>query len=359
MKTQMIKTVVPLFSFALLASAASAGSIDRSDTLVSVSRLAATVGPEVPLKDAPATENVARMRNAFRQGAHRALSLGVYELEDVPEVKEAVRRRTAQLSLSGREDPGVDNHTFGITAGGWRLERNALSGAELMTDVARHHRGKGVARGKLLAETDYMAKARIHVERVFPDEAWGQGLYAYKVGRYVDAQAAINGPVTEKVYQVAVAFNTSVDDLPVIGSSGKVAVHMTPAGEVVAYESTLRKVKGRRKTVNGDALLSPDKARHQVEKRLGARGVDLSRYQLVREELGYFRKGRNSVQTVLAPHYGFIYEPLPEQKNLRKLVETIPAVTDPKVLAMIRDDNAREWIRKAELLRNVAPPERK
>lgn len=61
------------------------------------------------------------------------------------------------------------------------------------------------------------------------------------------------------------AFNTTVDDLPIIGSGGKVAIHMSPDGEVISHESSVRAVSSLRAVVRGADLLPPDAAQRLVE----------------------------------------------------------------------------------------------
>jgi hypothetical protein len=230
--------------------------------------------------------------------------------------------------------------------------------AEFMADLGRFHKEKGVKRANVLAESIYVQKARAHVDQAFPGKAARHGLAPYRVRKYMNAHAKLGGPVNESVYQIAVALNSTVDGVPFIGSGGKVIVHMNAAGDVLGHESLLRELKGIRKTVTGSTLRSPGEARAEVEARLSARGVDLSRYRLVREEFGYLAKGRNSGQTVLAPHYVYVFEPEPGIIG-RKLVEVTPAVTDVETLALIDADERREAARKAEMLKNVPPPSRK
>lgn len=160
-------------------------------------------------------------------------------------------------------------------------------------------------------------------------------------------------PSSVAAYQVAVAFNTTVDDLPIIGSGGKVAVHMSPDGEVISHESSVRAVSSLRAVVRGADLLPPDAAQRLVEKRIAERGVDLSNYTLTRSEFGYYRLGRSSVQTIDAPHYAFVYAPK-EGTVGKKLLETIPAVVAEDVLALVSADRAAEAARKGSLKAGAA-----
>jgi hypothetical protein len=77
---------------------------------------------------------------------------------------------------------------------------------------------------------------------------------------------------------------------------------------------------------------------------------------LLREELGYMLKGRNSAQSVAAPHYAFIYEPAPGITS-KRLVEVVPAVTDPALLALLDEDDKKERSRKEWRKRFDTPPD--
>jgi hypothetical protein len=91
-------------------------------------------------------------------------------------------------------------------------------------------------------------------------------------------------------------------------------VHLTVDGRVVSHESSVRPVARREAVVGGDALLSPEEARASVEERLRGVGIDPARYTLARREFGYLRLGRSSVQSLVAPHYAFVYKPRPGRR---------------------------------------------
>jgi len=310
------------------------------------------------LMDAPALETASAIRAAFQRGTQKDISFAVYDLADVPRGGAGtVAARAAALGLAGAEDPGIDNNRLGFTSGTRRLTRNQHSGAEFFADTARFHRGAGVARERLFADGDYINAARGYVNRSFGAEAAQAALFPYKVRKYLNASAAAGGsPQGETVYQIAVAFNSTVDGIPVIGPGSKVVVHMTPDGEVVGHEASLRAIKGRRATVAGSDLVAPDEAKAVVEARMKSRGIDLRNYNLTREEFGYLRRGRNSVQRVLVPHYAYIYEPASKDVMGKKVVELVPAVRDRALLVAVHADEAAEHSRKAEAMRGVGAP---
>jgi hypothetical protein len=328
-------------------SPAAAPAALRRETLgkvFHVSDLRRTVGEAALLDDSAATSCFDTVRDAFGRGAGEDLAFGVYDLADVGDVNERLTSRAAELGLiAAAQIPSTAGGYLAVEEGDLELRVNMDSGSELFVNRARFHKGDDAKR--LLSEEEYVSRAFNHVAKAVPS-ARAQQPYAYKLRRYMNASAQGEGaPTTEAAYQVAVAFNTTVDDLPIIGAGGKVAVHMSPDGEVISHESSVRAVSSLRAVVRGADLLPPDAARGLVEKRVAERGVNLANYTLARSEFGYYRLGRSSVQTIVAPHYAFVY--MPKEGTIgKKLLETIPAVVAEDVLEMVNDDRAAEAARK-------------
>jgi hypothetical protein len=250
-----MKTTVKLvvIAIATLGAACQTSSEPKSEAPSPIPSGLAQPGGGEPLKDAPAGKSAADLRSLFRQGRQATMSLAVYDLADVAPVKAgALSARAAALGLSGVEDPAPDNHRLGLTAGTVRLTRNENSGAEFFADTARFHRGDGVTRDKLLSDAEYFSKGRAHVDRAFGAEASQAALHPYKIRKYLNASGPADGPPgNAAVYQVAVAFNSAVDGIPIIGPGSKVVVHMTPSGEVIGHEASLRAPKAKRTTISG------------------------------------------------------------------------------------------------------------
>ena len=245
-----------------------------------------------------------------------------------------------------------------IIDGAVELAIDPVSGTERWVDHARFHAGMGVSLLPL-AEADYIQAAREHVQRAFPTLA-SKDLRAYKLRRYMNDTAGPDGKNEgPTVYQVAVAFNEVIDGVPVIGAGGKVSVHLTPEGEVISHESTVRPVAQRFATLAGGELLEPEVARKAVEERLVQRGVPLEQYVLTRSELGYLRLGRHGAQSVLVPHYAFFFEPRSREVVGKKLVETLPAVTSPGVLERLQQDQDVEAARLAARHAQASVPDSK
>jgi hypothetical protein len=315
-------------------------------------------GPVEPLdEDSLATQAYERVQAAFSAKQARSLRLGAYSLQPVGDAGLKVKERARALGLEKGSEVR-NEHGAALVEGSRQVSVDAVSGAERYVDTARFHTGKGVS--ALPMEKDaYISRARSHMQRAMPEVA-ARNLRSYRLRQYMNESA---GPMGERpgatVYQVAVAFHETLDGLPVIGPGGKVAVHMTPAGEVISHESTARAPARRVAEVSGEKLLAPEEARKQVEARLATQGVRMADYRLSRAELGYLRLGRNSTQSLLVPHYAYVYEPASQEILGKKRVEVIPAVTDPALLQQLRQDEEAETARKAARMAHASPEQRK
>jgi hypothetical protein len=312
---------------------------------------------EVLDEDTLGEQAYARLLRASAEQQAGSMSVSVYALHPLGEPAGRVRERARLLGLEQapmrQSDRGV-----AVMQGSRELHVDAVSGTERYVDHSRFHLGQGVP-VLPMTQTMYITLARSHVQRALPDVA-ARNLRPYRVRRYMNESAGPGGVRTgAQVYQVAVAFHELLGDLPVIGPGGKVAVHLTPEGEVISHESTVRVANQRLAGVSGVELLPPDEARRRVEARLTAEGVRLADYTLKRAEFGYFRLGRNSVQTVLAPHYAYIYEPRSPEVLGKKRAEFIPAITDPALLARLRQDEQAEAARKASRMARASEEDSK
>jgi hypothetical protein len=327
--------------------ASSQRSLARVDTtgLVRVSELAKEVGPDTPLNDRAAIENYRALAKLSASGAHERLVLGVYALQPVASDPLAAAAERAKV-LGLRGEP-VKRGRYAVVSdpSGLELRLNADSGSEFMHDLSVFHASPGEA--KVPGDALFVGAARKYVQQVLSADVVAMPSYVYKVRHYLNGEAPeAQSGATVSTYQVAVALGTAIDDLPVIGAGGKVAVHFAPAGNVIGYEAGLRPLAKLVDVIPGNELVLPDAARRAVEKTLSARGVDLTRYRLTRTEFGYARLGRDSTQSVVAPQYGYVFEPQ-EGDGLKKLVELVPAFSSPNALALVDRDTALENRRKA------------
>ncbi len=346
---------------------------DVAPVLESVDDVRKRLPDKTFIGDELGTSNFKRLQEAFARGTLEQMQLHVYYLaEPAADPARHVHERAEQLGLKSRtivfpdgenltekDLPRLPDETaiLGIADDKWEFAYDRFSGAESVADKERFHAGDGVNPDKIDSEGFYLAEAQRYLKQRLEATLGNARLYPYKMRRYLNAVAKAGEKPRITVSQVAISLNTAIDGLPIIGSGGKVSVHMTPIGEVVAYEASLRPVAERVATLTGKDLLEPRKAQAQIEARLKERGLDLTHYTLVRAEFGYYRRGRNSLQRVLAPYYAFVYEPQDGDRYGRKLVELHPAITDPKILAMLGEEEQREVDRKKRLMRGSEKPD--
>jgi hypothetical protein len=350
-----------LVSFATLTACS---GVSRSEPPADMQVSALTAGnPDVAVKDVPAAQAYAALGARVSNGGLDALKLAVYELEPVPQI-DAVTSRWATSFGAARPTlasaPDEHNPFVSTRAGdGADLDFNALSGAERWTNRALFHTGAGVAETSLPDAATYVRMARAHLQRTFPSIATKLPLVPYKVRYYKNVVGKQGDPSTksETVYQIAAAFNTTVDDLPVIGPGSKAWVHMTPDGTAVAHEHSIRGISRLVAPIPSSTIVPPEEARAQVESQLRARGVDLDHYRPSRSEFGYYRRGSRSTQTLMAPYYAFFYEPTIQ--GWKSLEEHVPATSDPAVLSMLESDEKRELARKAVLMKTASGPDQR
>jgi hypothetical protein len=343
-----------------------AGQVQVTGSPRGISSFVAERGPLGLLRDEPAAHAFA----AASAGAAPA-RLSIYQLAAVPPAEQLVSLRAGELAMAGaaihRGAPAVDAAAFPAPfepnvyahKGALKLRINAYSGAELFADSSRFHRSSGVVTLPF-AESTYVDTALQYVSRSGGLGRTGVGpgsLYPYKVRRYMNAGTATGAPAVSTTYQVSVAFNQSIDDVPVIGPGSKFVVHLSPDGAVVGHEQNLRAVSRQLAVIGASDLVAPEDARRDVERRLRARGVDLDGYVATRSELGYLRLGRDSIQSVVTPHYLFVYEPKPGVLG-KQLVEVAPVTRNPAHLAMLAADDKQEQARKATMRAAIQPTEK-
>jgi hypothetical protein len=306
----------------------------------------------VPQKDAPAANAFTSLKALASQNALASVSLGVYSLTSATQVSDRVGARATVLGLPAKPSIVHDDlmHLSTVKNGNWALTLNDLSEGEEYVDTSRNHLGNPVLEASLSSDDQYVGIARDYATRTFAAAFTALSPYTYRVRKYFDAHSSGKGTQVDGVYQLAVAFNSTIDGLPIIGPGGKVAVDMTTDGTVVRHESLLRHPGPLVHVISGAGdLVTPQAAEAAVEARLDARGIDRTKFQISRREFGYFMYGRKSIQTVLVPYYGFFFEPVPGTSS-KILVEVEPATNEPQVLATIASDAQAEVARKAPLM---------
>ncbi len=373
MRTINLKAAVSLFiaGIAMLAT----GYSHAAPVLIDIDTLEKRVGDKLFVQDELATANYQRLDSAFRKGGLDEIQLNVYQLEaPAKDPVKYVRERAAQLNIKSKQIifPDGDKLTeknlrrlppettgLGMIDDKYEFAYNRLNGTELLIDRERFHVGEGVDQKKIQPDKFYLQQAEGYLKKRLEKNTDGMRLYGYKMRRYMDALSKEGGEPQVTVSQIAVAYNTAIDGIAVIGPGSKVSVHMTPEGEVVSHESTLRKTAKRVASISAKDLLAPEAGRKSVEERLRKRGVSLDGYTLARAEFGYYRRGRDSAQEIMAPYYAYFYLPKSEDQYARKLVELVPAVSNTKLLAMINKDEQQELARKKRLIGDAAKDDKR
>jgi len=324
---------------AAFAQSLAVGSV--ADRVRSVSRVRSARGELQPLKEEPAAEALSAIRSAVKGGGKLSVPMRVYEL--APVVTGAEKSRGLSLGVGALEEASDTTklpsaHLLRSKAApGYLMRTDDRSGFEALIDQTRFH--SGAHPGKDLGDAFYATKARGYA-RGASRAASSSSSYLYRIRRFMDASGTVGQAPTTQLSQVAVSFNDAIDDIPVIGPGSKFSVHMTPAGDVVGHVDSTRATKVTPFAELALASLSdPDQAQAEVESRLAARGVNLAKFDLKRQEFGYFRGGRHDVQTLLAPHYLFVYEPK-AGITAKRLVELIPAVSDASLRARIEREHS-------------------
>ncbi len=333
----------------------------RVDT---VRELLAARGSQRELRDEPAELAFRRLKEA--KSARRALAadLAVYDLgapED-PVTRLSSRAKELAVDVVTPADEKSGQSESGIVAQGdvvkvnallgsrpWELHYNATSGSERFFDRDAFHVGHGPM-GRL------DVPALIGAARSFSAKVRAENrgsLHLYKTRTYKNAYDREGVAPVEEVYGFAVAFNTDIDGVPVIGSGGKVTVHLGAGARATSYETSVAPVAKKRGAVNAGGLLDPDAAVARAWAKLAEAGLGPETHDLTSSQFGYHKRGRASVQTVIAPAFAFFFTPKGEFG--KKRVEVIPAVTDSALAAQVAADDAAEQSRKAEL---VQPDER-
>lgn len=310
---------------------------------------------ELFIKDDLAIKNFSILEEMSSSNKLQELSLPIFQLMSPQGLTEDMLSRKNILGIPDSVE--LTNRDVFIEARheSKQLRINTINGTEFYKDRNLFHKGAGQT--IVLAKNKYLELAQKHLKQMFPEnEKDGVLLTPYKIRYYKNAVRDETGETNETIYQVAVSFNSTFEGLPVIGAGSKVAIHMTPAGDLVSYESTVRNLE-KTGHVLGSKLLSPQKAKIQIEKRLTDRGIDVSHLILARAEFGYLRLGRNSVQKHAVPHYAFFYRPKDGVIDKQR-VEVIPAVTDSKILELIEADLDDERHRKHRITKHTTNNDR-
>ncbi len=219
---------------------------------------------------------------------------------------------------------------------------------EFCYDVDRFESSSGVERNSIMADEDYYRIAnQIKDDLIQLQLPHNDILYPYKRKYGVNESASIENPddIHESIYDIGIAFASIIDDWPVIGPGGKVYIHLSPDGSLLATK-TFRKVPGEiLGTLTENDIKTADEALQEL---VTNKLYNLDEYQITRAEFGYFYWGKNSIQNILSPYYVFFFAPADSQYTT-EVVEIVSAVKG-KFAQMIDEDYQLEVERKQSQL---------
>jgi hypothetical protein len=303
-------------------------------------------------RNVPAASAFSNLAALVAQGQHLATGFGVYRIKPPAPVLLRATARAATLGLphGAALASNALARLTSIQNGDWTLTLNDEGDGEEYVDAARNHGGASTPESALAADAEFVAAAQGYAQTAFAAVLQQNSVYPYGVRKYFNAHSSNQITQIDGVYQVAVAFNTTIDDVPVIGAGGKLVVEMTSEKSVIRHEASVRQKGELIHVIAGRTdLLTPQVAEASVNARLDARGIDRSKFRTSRREFGYLSLGRGKIQTVLVPHYAFFFEPLPGTVS-KVLVELEPATTASSVRALIATDDTADAARKAPLM---------
>jgi hypothetical protein len=312
----------------------------------SVTHAQQRLGASTLLKHGPSQAAFAALKSAFAAKTHGPIRLAVYDVASVADARALASTRASALAIgpAGAVPTVSPTGAMLVSGGGWDLSVDPVSGGELLVDPSRHHKGQET--NALSSDDVYVAKAHAYIGSRWaapaaPYSVYPQGVRHFhnsSVGYAVAGDPTTRGTPQDGIYEIAVVHNTSIDGLPVIGPGGKYRTWMDTTGSVVAHKASIRSVAGRHAVVTGSQLTDPAAAQASLEGQLSARGVHLAQYQLAETQFGYLARDLGAPQRLLAPYYLFVYRSL--DGSQKAIVETVPAVSDPAVLADVLADDA-------------------
>jgi hypothetical protein len=326
--------------------------VNRLDT---VAELMAQRGTNAALGDTPGELAYQRMVDA-QANRRPTTELGIYTLETPAEPVAHISSRSAALSLTwsaAQRVPGDGENVLGgpftrkdsariigmRNGEPWALEYNGRSGSERLFSRDKFHVGLGPI-------TQLDMNAYINAAGAFTQTMRSTGgLHVYKTRRYLNATDSDASPrVDQEVYQVAVAYGSDIGGVPVIGPGGKVSVHLANGMQPVSYESTIRPLTETRARTTAVDLLTTEDAEAAAWARLALDELGPHTHQISSKQFGYLRRGKSSTQSIVAPTFAFFFAPVTDPGTKR--IETISAVLDPAMRALIDADEQAERARK-------------
>lgn len=361
--------------FSVLTTACTPSSVtDSKVALTSVDKMLKLEGDFKPLNGMAALTHFKELNKFVSEQQHKKIPVTIYALQTSQKKPQSyVQQRATELELTYvhnfypsdnikdvlTESQNAAVRVVGVRNKKFELSYNLDSGSELLVNNELFHNGNGVPIKQLKPDEFYFETANRYIRKALLNTLAGTKLYPYKIRKFMDAAGKEGDEPEITVSQIAVAYNTVVDGISVIGPGGKAVVHMTPEGEVVGHETIVRPALLAIAKITGADLVEPQNAISIMYSRLNERDISVDDYMLSRSEFGYLSMGRNSSQLILAPYYAFILEPKNEKVVGRKIVEIVPAVKNKKIAQLMEEDMQRDIQRKQIIIDKAGKPDQR
>ncbi|MBQ9816119.1 MAG: hypothetical protein IJM59_01450 [Proteobacteria bacterium] len=272
----------------------------------------------------------------------KKIDLSIYEL-GVPEITSLLSHNEKYYHLN--TSPVMEMEKFIVARGEqYECSWNINSMYEFCHDMNHFESMSGVSRNNLMPDDEYFKIANHWKDNIIRlDMPENYQFYPYKRKFGVNGSASIDKPeeITETIYEIGVSFASTLDGWPVIGPGGKIYVHLSPDGKILATKLYRKSPNKLITKLHASDIKTADEALKEL---VDNREYDLEDYQITRAEFGYFYWGKNSVQNILSPHYVFFLAPA-DSRYTTEVVEIVSAVKG-KYAKMIQSDYELEVNRK-------------
>lgn len=230
-----------------------------------------------------------------------------------------------------------------------KLNKNSLF--EQVLNEEKHHRTAGVEASELKEDSYYLYNAYSYMENELKPKTNGHyQYYPYKQKKTILHDEKTDQPDYNKetVAQIGVAFASKLDGWPVIGPGGKIYIHMLPNGEIVSHSQYYKIPETAVARLTENDLKTPEEALKELSV---MRDIPLDKIQIIRSEFGYYYRGKDSVQNIIAPYYAFFYKDIDAAEGMVPYI-LIPAVKG-QYESLVTEDANMEIQRKQNQLKNL------
>ena len=318
-------------------------------------------------ENGPVTTSLSAVQSALTVQTPKGDELGVNAYDEIADKKlrhEVIRMDIYSLgsdeSLSDLTEnrhlaqPVIEENPKYVLAKSGNIECswNKSSLYEFCYNSERFETSPGVDKSLLKSDNFYFAVADNYLKQeIKPKVTPHFDYFLYKKKYGINGSAPIHEPdnITETIYDIGVAYASTLDGWPVIGPGGKSYIHIMPDGDVIAHKTYRKYPQKRLARLTENDIKSPDEALAELKDK-----VDFNRTTIVRREFGYYYKDNNSIQNILSPYYVFFFAPT--DSRFDTVNDFFVSAVKGEMADMIDKDNALD--RKTAKIEHIAPPMR-